>query len=82
MFQFNGFLAQSKVLPNFLPVCPSLAGKSPNTLKGYEVNFLDSVTSTGMEPEELEEIKEQYPNILFIYILQTNKQGSFYGKKK
>lgn len=36
----------------------------------------------GMEPEELEEIQEQYPQTSFIYILQTNKQGGFYGKKK
>ena len=60
----------------------SVTGKMPNSLKGYEIVFLDSVTSMGMEPEELEEIQDQYPQISFIYILQTNKQGSFYGKKK
>lgn len=60
----------------------SVTGKMPNSLKEHEIVFLDSVTSMGMEPEELEEIQEQYPQISFIYILQTNKQGSFYGKKK
>lgn len=60
----------------------AVTGKMPKSLKKYEVVFLDSVTSMGMEPEELEEIQEQYPNTCFIYILQTNKQGSFYGKKK
>lgn len=60
----------------------AVTGKMPSALKGYEVIFLDSVTSMGMEPEELEEIQEHYPNISFIYILQTNKQGNFYGKKK
>ncbi len=60
----------------------AVTGKMPNFLKGYEIIFLDSVTSMGMEPERLEKIQEQYPNISFIYILQTNKQESFYGKKK
>lgn len=60
----------------------SVTGKMPTSLKEHEVVFLDSVTSMGMEPEELEEIQEQDPQISFIYILQTNKQGSFYGKKK
>ena len=60
----------------------SVTGKIPNPLKGHEVVFLDCVTSMGMEPEELEEIQEQYPQISFIYILQTNKQGNFYEKKK
>lgn len=60
----------------------SVTGKMPKSFKGYEIVFLDSVTSMGMEPEELEAIQEQYPNICFIYILQTNKQGNFYGKKK
>lgn len=60
----------------------AVTGKMPSKLKGYEVIFLDSVTSMGMEPEELEVIQEQYPHLSFIYILQTNKQGSFYGKKK
>lgn len=60
----------------------SVTGKLPNTLKGHEIVFLDSVTSMGIEPEELEEIQDQFPQISFNYILQTNKQGSFYGKKK
>jgi predicted ATP-dependent serine protease len=60
----------------------AVTGKMPKSLKKFEVVFIDSVTSMGMEPEELEGIQEQYPNTCFIYILQTNKQGSFYGKKK
>jgi predicted ATP-dependent serine protease len=60
----------------------SVTSKMPNSLKGHEIVFLNSVTSMGMKPEELEEIQEQYTQISFIYILQTNKQGSFYGKKK
>ena len=60
----------------------SVTGKLPNAIKSYEIIFLDSVTSIGMEPEVLEEIQEKNPSICFIYILQTNKQGSFYGKKK
>jgi signal recognition particle GTPase len=60
----------------------SVTGKMPVSIKGHEIVFLDSVTSMGMEPEELEEIQEQYPQSSFVYILQTNKQGSFYGKKK
>ena len=33
-------------------------------------------------PEFLESLKNQNRQISFIYILQTNKQGNFYGKKK
>jgi predicted ATP-dependent serine protease len=60
----------------------SVTGKMPKSLRGYEVVFIDSVTSMGMEPEELEEIQEKHSRICFVYILQTNKQGTFYGKKK
>jgi pantothenate kinase-related protein Tda10 len=60
----------------------SVTGKMLDNLKGFDVVFLDSVTSMGMEPEDFEIIQEQNPGISFIYILQTNKQGSFYGKKK
>lgn len=35
-----------------------------------------------MKPEDFATILEQNPGISFIYILQTNKQGNFYGKKK
>ena len=59
-----------------------VTGKMLNSLKKHEVVSLDSVTLMGMEPKELEEIQEQYPQISFIYILQTNRPGSFYGKKK
>jgi hypothetical protein len=60
----------------------SVTGKMLEKLKGFDIVFLDSVTSMGMEPEDFETIQEQNPRISFIYILQTNKQGSFYGKKK
>ncbi len=60
----------------------SVTGEMPAKLKGYEVIFLDSVTSMGMEPEQFEIIQEQNPATSFIYILQTNKQGNFYGKRK
>ena len=60
----------------------SVTGEMPSRLKGYDVIFLDSVTSMGMEPEDFEIIQEQNPATSFIYILQTNKQGNFYGKRK
>lgn len=60
----------------------SVTGKMLSNIKGFDVVFLDSVTSMGMEPEDFETIQEQNPGTSFIYILQTNKQGSFYGKKK
>lgn len=60
----------------------ALTGEIPAKLKGYDVIFLDSVTSMGMEPEQFEVIQEQNPTTSFIYILQTNKKGNFYGKRK
>jgi hypothetical protein len=59
-----------------------LTGKLPGSMKGLDIVFIDSVTSMGMEPEELEVLQKKYPAVSFIYILQTNKQGKFYGKKK
>ncbi len=49
----------------------------PGSLKGHEVAFHDSLTLMGMKPKKLEEIQEQYSQISFIYILQTNKKGVF-----
>ncbi len=59
-----------------------LTGKLPSSMKDLDIVFIDSITSIGMEPEELETLQKKYPGVSFIYILQTNKQGKFYGKKK
>jgi hypothetical protein len=59
-----------------------LTGKLPGSMKDLDIVFIDSVTSIGMEPEELESLQKKYPQCSFVYILQTNKQGKFYGKKK
>jgi hypothetical protein len=52
------------------------------SFKNFDIVFIDSVTSIGIEPEEFEGIRKKNPGISFIYILQTNKKGNFYGKKK
>ena len=59
-----------------------MPGKVPSCLKPFDIVFLDSVTSISIQPEYLESLKNQNPSISFVYILQTNKQSSFYGKKK
>lgn len=60
--------------PNFDSV-----GSLPYDLSGYDFVFLDSVTKLGLSPDDLDELKTEYPEISFIYVFQTTKQGAFRG---
>ena len=51
----------------------------PDDLSNYDFVFLDSVNKLGLLPDDLERLKEAYPNTSFIYIFQTTKQGNFRG---
>ena len=63
--------------PNFITTV-----EIPKSLRGFDVIVLDSVTSMGVRPERLEELQKKHPHLSIIYILQTNKQGRYYGHKK
>lgn len=60
--------------PNF-----DSTGALPMDFSGYDFVFLDSVTKLGLSPEDLDDLKAEYPKISFIYIFQTTKQGAFRG---
>lgn len=60
--------------PNF-----DSTGALPMDLSDYDFVFLDSVTKLGFTPEDLDELKAEYPGVSFIYVFQTTKQGAFRG---
>ncbi|MCF8451794.1 MAG: DNA repair protein RadA [Pedobacter sp.] len=56
-----------------------VASALPDSLSYYDFIFLDSVNKLGLQPEELNRLKEMYPHKAFIYIFQTTKDGRFRG---
>ena len=51
----------------------------PEDLSQYDFVFFDSVNKLGLKPDDLEDLKRQFPTTSFIYIFQTTKQGNFKG---
>lgn len=56
-----------------------VASVLPNDLSPYNFIFLDSVNKLGLNPEQLTELKKQYPTKSFVFIFQTTKDGNFRG---
>jgi hypothetical protein len=54
-------------------------GSIPADLSRYDFVFLDSITKLGLTAEDLDELREDYPKVSFIFIFQTTKQGAFRG---
>lgn len=52
----------------------------PEDLSMYDFIFLDSVNRMGLTPEDLRQLKIQYPEKSFISIFQSTKQGNFRGE--
>ena len=52
----------------------------PNDLSQYQFVFIDSISKLGLTPEDLTQLKKQYPKISFIYIFQVTKEGAFRGR--
>ena len=51
----------------------------PNNLAQYDFIFLDSVNKLGLEPMDLNRLKQTYPTKSFIFIFQSTKEGKFRG---
>lgn len=51
----------------------------PATVKDYDFIFLDSVNRLGLQPEDLNKLKNQNPSKSFIFIFQSTKDGNFRG---
>ena len=52
----------------------------PDNLSGYKFVFIDSISKLGLKPEDLIQLKKQYPQTSFIYIFQVTKEGAFRGR--
>jgi hypothetical protein len=57
-----------------------VTGALPENLDAYSFIFLDSVSRLGLTPEDLRQLKGQYPGKSFIYIFQSTKAGNFRGE--
>lgn len=55
-------------------------GSIPSDLSQWDFVFLDSVTKLGLTPDDLEDLQATNPNVSFVYIFQTTKQGNFRGE--
>jgi hypothetical protein len=51
----------------------------PDTLNEYDYVFLDSVNKMELQPNDLDTLKVENPNVCFIYVFQTTKEGNFRG---
>jgi len=56
-----------------------VASVLPDNLSMYDFIFLDSVNKLGLQPEDLNQLRKQYPAKSFIFIFQTTKEGKFRG---
>lgn len=57
-----------------------VTGSLPASLADFDFIFLDSVTRLGLTPDDLRELKAQYPTKSFIYVFQSTKAGNFRGE--
>jgi hypothetical protein len=51
----------------------------PGNLSEFDYVFLDSVNKMELQPNDLESLKTNFPNVSFIYVFQTTKEGNFRG---
>lgn len=51
----------------------------PASLAAYDFIFLDSVNRLGLQPEDLNRLRMQYPSKSFVFIFQSTKNGHFRG---
>jgi hypothetical protein len=60
----------------------NFSNKIPADLSPYQFVFLDSITMLGLSTDDLEDLREEYPEISFVFIFQTTKQGAFRGSNQ
>jgi hypothetical protein len=56
-----------------------VASVLPEDLSSYDFIFLDSVNKLGLQPEDLNKLKQLNPTKSFIFIFQSTKDGKFRG---
>ncbi|SIO41491.1 hypothetical protein SAMN04488055_3819 [Chitinophaga niabensis] len=57
-----------------------VTGELQADLSPYDFIFLDSVSRLGLTPDQIRNLKAQYPTKSFIYVFQSTKQGNFRGE--
>lgn len=53
----------------------------PDDISQYNFVIIDSVNKMGLEPADLDELKAENPNVSFIYVFQSTKNGAFRGSQ-
>jgi len=59
-----------------------ISGSIPENISDYDTVFIDSVTKLGLTPDDIENIKEQHPDISFILVHQVTKSGEIRGSNE
>ena len=54
----------------------------PDNLEDFEYVFLDSITRLRLSPYDLNQLKENYPGVSFIFVSQVNKSGKARGSNE
>lgn len=58
-----------------------ISSKLPDSLKGYDFVFIDSVNEMNLEPDDLRKLLHDNPGISWAYIFKTTKDGKFRGSQ-
>jgi hypothetical protein len=55
------------------------ADRIPENLGDYQFVFIDSVSKAGMDITEIDRLHKSFPEVSFIFIYHTTKDGKFKG---
>ncbi len=56
-----------------------LTDQVPENLGDYNFVFIDSVSKAGMDITEIDHLHKSFPQVSFIFIYHTTKEGKFKG---
>lgn len=56
-----------------------LTDRVPDNLGDYQFVFIDSVSKAGMDISEIDRLHKSFPQVSFIFIYHTTKEGKFKG---
>ena len=56
-----------------------LTDRVPENLGDYQFVFIDSVSKAGMDTNEIDRLHKSFPEVSFIFIYHTTKEGKFKG---
>ncbi len=56
-----------------------ITDRVPENLSNFDFVFIDSVSKAGMDVNAIDQLRKMYPEISFIFIYHTTKEGNFKG---